>query len=151
MSAPPARATVAVGDVLPPLTLRVTREHLVRYAGASGDFNPIHWSERVATEVGLPGVIAHGMLTMALAGRLVTAWTGDPAAVVGYGTRFTRPVVVPDDAEGVALELTGTVKAVDDPPADDPAAGRTASVLITATVDGKAVLGRATARVRLPA
>ena len=101
-------ATVAVGKCCRRWTLRVTREHLVRYAGASGDFNPIHWSDRVAIEVGLPGVIAHGMLTMALAGRLVTAWTGDPAAVVGYGTRFTRPVVVPDDAKGVALELTDT-------------------------------------------
>ena len=86
---------------------------LVRYAGASGDFNPIHWSERFAVGVGLPNVIAHGMLTMALAGRLVTAWVGDPAAVVGYAARFTRPVVVPDDDEGVALELTGTVKAVE--------------------------------------
>jgi acyl dehydratase len=142
---------VAAGDALPPLSLRVTRADLVRYAAASGDLNPIHWSDRVATGVGLPGVIAHGMLTMALAGRLVSGWTGDPTAIVGYGTRFTRPVVVPDDDEGVALELTGTVKAVADAPADDPAAGRTATVLVTATVDGKTVLGRTTTQVRLPA
>jgi acyl dehydratase len=136
---------VAVGDALPPLTLRVTRADLVRYAGASGDFNPIHWSERVATGVGLPGVIAHGMLTMALASRIVTGWVGDPGAVRGYGARFTRPVVVPDDDEGVALEVTGTVKAVE---AEDGV--RVATVAITAAVDGKTVLGRATARVALP-
>ena len=132
----------AVGDALPPLSLRVTRAELVRYAGASGDFNPIHWNQRFAVGVGLPDVIGHGMLTMALAGRLVTSWTGDPAAVVGYSARFTRPVVVPDTDEGVALEVTGTVKAVDD---------GVATVAITAAVDGKTVLGRATARVRLPA
>jgi acyl dehydratase len=146
-----ALSEVAVGDTVPALSLRVTRAGLVRYAAASGDLNPIHWSDRVAAAVGLPGVIAHGMLTMALAVRLVTTWTGDPSSVVGYGTRFTRPVVVPDDDEGVALEVTGTVKVVADPPADDPTAARTATVLITATVDGKTVLGRATAQVRLPA
>ena len=81
----------------------------MRYAGASGDFNPIHWSDRVAAEVGLPGVIAHGMLTMALAGRLVTRWAADPAAVRHYGVRFTRPVVVPDDDAGAVVEITGKV------------------------------------------
>ena len=82
---------------------RVTRADLVRYAGASGDFNPIHWSDRVATAVGLPGVIAHGMFTMALAGRAVAGWAGDPAAVVEYGVRFTKPVVVPDDDTGAEV------------------------------------------------
>jgi acyl dehydratase len=134
------------GDVLPPLQVRVTRADLVRYAGASGDFNPIHWSERFAVGVGLPNVIGHGMLTMALAARVLTNWVGDPAAVVGYAARFTRPVVVPDDDQGVALEVTGTVKSVE---ADGDA--RIATVAITAAVDGKPVLGRATARVRLPA
>lgn len=134
----------AAGDTLPPLLVRVTRADLVRYAGASGDFNPIHWSERFAVGVGLPNVIAHGMLTMALAGRLVTSWVGDPSAVVGYAARFTRPVVVPDADEGVALELTGTVKAV-----ETDGDTRVATVAVTATVDGKTVLGRATARVRL--
>ncbi|HSU11123.1 MAG TPA: MaoC/PaaZ C-terminal domain-containing protein [Pseudonocardia sp.] len=124
----------------------MTRLDLVKYAGASGDFNPIHWSERFAVGVGLPNVIAHGMLTMALAGRLVTAWIGDPAAVVGYSARFTRPVVVPDDDAGVELELTGTVKAVD----DEGDGARIATVAITAAVAGKTVLGRAVARVRLP-
>ena len=135
-----------VGTELPEQVFRVTRGDLVRYAGASGDFNPIHWSERFAVGVGLPNVIAHGMLTMALAGRLVTAWIGDPAAVVGYSARFTRPVVVPDDDEGVELELTGTVKAVD----DEGDGARIATVAITAAVAGKTVLGRAVARVRLP-
>jgi acyl dehydratase len=137
---------VAAGDALPPLVVHLTRADLVRYAGASGDFNPIHWSERFAVGVGLPNVIGHGMLTMALAGRLVTAWVGDPAAVVGYAARFTKPVVVPDDDGGVTLEVTGTVKSVE---ADG--AARVAAVAITAAVDGRTVLGRAIARVRLPA
>ena len=139
-------AAAVVGDTLRPMRLTVMREDLVRYAGASGDFNPIHWSERFAVGVGLPNVIAHGMLTMALGGQLVTAWAGDPAAVVGYAVRFTRPVVVPDDDEGVVVELSGVVKAVETEGAD-----RIATIAITAAVDGKTVLGRATARVRLPA
>lgn len=134
------------GDELPPLSLRVTRADLVRYAGASGDFNPIHWSDRVADSVGLPGVIAHGMLTMALAGRLVTQWTGDPAAVRSYGVRFTRPVVVPDDDEGALVELTGKVADVVE--AEDGT--RVARVAITAKFEGKTVLGRAAAEVVLP-
>jgi acyl dehydratase len=133
----------AVGDQLPPLTLRVTRADLVRYAGASGDFNPIHWSDRVATGVGLPGVIAHGMLTMALAGRIVTDWAGDPAAVRSYGVRFTRPVVVPDDDDGALVEVTGKVSELSEP----DGGGRIAKVAITATFDGKTVLGRAVAEV----
>jgi acyl dehydratase len=136
----------AKGDELPPATIRVSRADLVRYAGASGDFNPIHWSDRVAAEVGLPGVIAHGMLTMALAGRFVTAWAGGPAAVRSLGVRFTRPVVVPDDEEGAAVELSGTVSGVGE--GDGP---RTATVTITAKFDGRTVLGRATAEVVLPA
>jgi acyl dehydratase len=135
--------TVEKGTELPPLTLRVTRADLVRYAGASGDFNPIHWSDRVAASVGLPGVIAHGMLTMALAGRLVTRWVGDdPAAVRSYGVRFTRPVVVPDDDEGALVEITGKVRSVAD---------GVATVAITAVFEGKTVLGRAQAEVALPA
>jgi acyl dehydratase len=133
------------GDELEPLALRVTRADLVRYAGASGDFNPIHWSDRVATSVGLPGVIAHGMLTMALAGRLVTRWAGDPAAVRSYAVRFTRPVVVPDDDEGALLQVSGKVRSIE----DDADGGRVATVAVTATFDGKTVLGRATAEVRL--
>jgi len=133
--------TVQKGTQLPPLSLRVTRADLVRYAGASGDFNPIHWSDRVASSVGLPGVIAHGMLTMALAGRIVGDWAGDPARVRSYGVRFTRPVVVPDDDEGAAVDVTATVKDVAD---------GVATVAITAVFDGKTVLGRAQAEVVLP-
>ncbi len=133
--------TVEKGTELPPLELRVTRAGLVRYAGASGDFNPIHWNDRVATGVGLPGVIAHGMLTMALAGRLVTQWAGDPSAVRSFGVRFTRPVIVPDDDEGALVELSGKVTDVTD---------GIAKVAVTARFDGKTVLGRAIAEVVLP-
>ena len=133
----------SVGDQLPPLQVRVTRADLVRYAGASGDFNPIHWSDRVASNVGLPGVIAHGMLTMALAGRIVTDWAGGPAAVRSYGVRFTRPVVVPDDDEGALLEVSGKVTGLSETDEGE----RIAKVAITATFDGKTVLGRAVAEV----
>jgi acyl dehydratase len=133
--------TVEAGTELPPLALRVTRADLVRYAGASGDLNPIHWSDRVAAAVGLPGVIAHGMLTMALAGRIVTDWAGGPAAVRSYGVRFTRPVVVPDDDEGALVEVTAKVRAVAD---------GIATVAITAVSGGKTVLGRAVAEVAVP-
>jgi acyl dehydratase len=103
---------VAVGTELPEQTYPVTRADLVRYAGASGDFNPIHWNERTATAVGLPGVIAHGMLTMGLAARAVTAWAGNPAALVEYTVRFGRPVVVPDDDAGAEVTVRGRVAAV---------------------------------------
>jgi acyl dehydratase len=105
---------VAVGDRLPGLSVRFTRETLVRYAGASTDFNPIHYSGFYADQVGLPGVIAHGMLTMGSALRLVTDWVGDPARVRSYFVRFTKPVVVPDDAEGTEVVFGGVVEAVDD-------------------------------------
>ena len=92
-----------VGDQLPAQDFPIGRADLVRYAGASGDFNPIHWNERFAKAVGLPDVIAHGMFTMAAAIRVVTDWAGDPGAVVEYGVRFTRPVVVPDPERRRAL------------------------------------------------
>jgi acyl dehydratase len=107
-----ATADVVVGTELPEEVFPVTRADLVRYAGASGDFNPIHWSERVATEVGLPGVIAHGMLTMALAGRVVTRWAGDPGALLEYHVRFSRPVLVPDDGIGAEVTVRGRVAAL---------------------------------------
>jgi acyl dehydratase len=135
-------AEVAVNDRLSPLTVRVTRADLVKYAGASLDFNPIHWSEATATGVGLPDVIAHGMLTMALVARLVTDWAGDPSAVVRYGTKFTRPVVVPDDGVGATVEVTGRVMDKND---ED----NTVRLELTATFAGKTVLGRPTAVVRL--
>uniref|UniRef100_A0AAU2A0H3 MaoC family dehydratase n=1 Tax=Streptomyces sp. NBC_00093 TaxID=2975649 RepID=A0AAU2A0H3_9ACTN len=102
---------VEVGTELPAQTFPVTRATLVQYAGASGDFNPIHWNEKFAVEVGLPDVIAHGMFTMAEAIRVVTDWVGDPGAVVEYGVRFTKPVVVPNDDKGATIEVSGKVGA----------------------------------------
>jgi len=123
-----------------PQRFRVTRADLVRYAGASGDFNPIHWNDRFAREVGLPGVIAHGMLTMALVGRAVTHWAGAPDAVVEYGVRFTRPVVVPDDDDGTVIEVSAVVKEV---------TGEGLTRLdITATCGGEKILAQARAVVR---
>ncbi len=98
---------VEVGTQLPAQTFNVQRANLVMYAGASGDFNVIHWNERVATSVGLPNVIAHGMFTMAEAGRVITDWVGDPGAVVEYGVRFSAPVPVPDDDKGTDIEVVG--------------------------------------------
>lgn len=139
----PAFDAVAVGDLLPAIAYPLRRVDLVRYAGASGDVNPIHWNERFAVEMDLPNVIAHGMLTMATAVRLVTDWCGDPGAVVSYGVRFTRPVVVPDDGTGAVVEVAGTVAAKDEE-------ARTVRVDLTATSAGDKVLGRAQAVVRLP-
>jgi acyl dehydratase len=102
------------GAELPEQRFRVTRADLVRYAGASGDRNPIHWSDRVARSVGLPGVIAHGMFTMALAARAVDAWAGEPGRVRELGCKFTKPVVVPDDDEGATIVVNGTVQDVTD-------------------------------------
>ncbi|MFI7076736.1 MaoC family dehydratase [Micromonospora sp. NPDC049903] len=121
-------------------TFRVTRADLVRYAGASGDFNPIHWNDRFATKVGLPGVIAHGMFTMALVGRAVTAWAGGPDAVVDYNVRFTRPVVVPDDEQGTEIVVSAVVREVTEE-------GLT-RLDITATCQGEKVLSQARAIVR---
>jgi acyl dehydratase len=106
----PSYDEVEVGTHLPPREFPLTRADLIRYAGASGDFNVIHWNERVAKAVGLPDVIAHGMLTMATAGRVVTDWVGDPGKVESYGVRFSRPVVVPDDDRGAVVVVAGTVE-----------------------------------------
>jgi acyl dehydratase len=134
---------VEAGTELPAQSFPVSRAALVRYAGASGDFNPIHWNEKFAKEVGLPDVIAHGMFTMASAIRVVTDWTGDPGAVVEYGVRFTRPVVVPNDDTGAVIEVTAKVGAKLDE------AERTVRVDVTATADGQKVLGMSRAVVRL--
>ncbi|WP_432495358.1 MaoC/PaaZ C-terminal domain-containing protein [Kineococcus auxinigenes] len=133
---------VQVGDALPPARHEVTRADLRAYAEASGDRNPIHLDETVARSVGLPDVIAHGMLTMGLAGQSAAGWAGDPAAVLEFATKFTAPVVVP--AQGAAVvEVAGTVAAVD-------AEHRTATVDLAVTSAGVKVLGRARAVVRLP-
>jgi acyl dehydratase len=132
---------VEVGTQLPAHTFAIQRANLVMYAGASGDFNVIHWNERVATAVGLPNVIAHGMFTMAEAGRVVTDWAGDPGAVVEYGVRFSAPVPVPDDDLGTTLEVSGWVEAkLDD---------RRVSVALEAKALGATVLTKARAIVQL--
>ncbi|HUK72402.1 MAG TPA: MaoC family dehydratase [Streptosporangiaceae bacterium] len=101
---------VEAGTELEPRTYPVQRIDLVKYCGASGDFNVIHWNERIAKSVGLPDVIAHGMFTMAEAGRYVTDWIGDPGAVLDFGVRFSAPVVVPDDDIGATIEVGGKVE-----------------------------------------
>ena len=137
----PAFDGVRVGDELPAGSYPITRLDLVRYAGASGDVNVIHWNQRIATSDGLPDVIAHGMLTMATAARLVTDWAGDPGAVVEYGVRFTKPVVVPNDDQGATIEVSGKVAVkLDD---------NTVRVDLTATSAGQKVLGMSRAVVRL--
>ncbi|GAA1218228.1 MULTISPECIES: MaoC family dehydratase [Streptomyces] len=134
-------ADVEIGTELPAQAFPVTRATLVQYAGASGDFNPIHWNEKFAVEVGLPDVIAHGMFTMAEAIRVVTDWVGDPAAVVEYGVRFTKPVIVPNDDKGATIEVSGKVAAkLDD--------GRV-RVDLVATSAGQKVLGMSRAVVQL--
>ena len=132
---------VEVGTALPARWFPVVRADLVRYCGASGDFNVIHWNHRVAVEVGLPDVIAHGMFTMASACRVITDWAGDPGAVVEYGVRFIRPVVVPDDGVGATIEVSGTVTELLEEPR--------VRVELTAVSAGAKVLGQARAVVRL--
>jgi acyl dehydratase len=131
---------IQVGTAFPARTFHVTRADLVRYAGASLDFNPIHWSERVAAKVGLPGVIAHGMLTMALAGEAVSGWVGDPGKIVEFGALFTNPVPVPDDEDGATVEISGVVKKLTDQ--------GLAQVDVTVTCAGTKVLGQARAFVK---
>ena len=133
---------VEPGTELEPRSYPVTRLNLVQYAGASGDFNPIHWNERVATSVGLPDVIAHGMYTMAEAGRFASEWAGDPGAVVEFGVRFSAPVVVPDDDRGATISIGGTVEEKLD-------GNRVVLALVARSNDTK-VLTRARAVVVLP-
>ncbi|TPQ19772.1 MaoC family dehydratase [Streptomyces sporangiiformans] len=141
MTAKIAYEDVEVGTELPAQAFPVTRATLVQYAGASGDFNPIHWNEKFAVEVGLPDVIAHGMFTMAEAIRVVTDWVGDPGAVVEYGVRFTKPVVVPNDDTGATIDVSAKVGAkLDD---------NTVRVDLTAMSAGQKVLGMSRAVVRL--
>jgi acyl dehydratase len=135
-------ADVTVGAELPVVSYPVSRLSLVKYCGASGDFNVIHWNERIARSVGLPNVIAHGMFTMAQAGRYVTDWAGDAGALVEFGVRFSAMVVVPDDDTGAAIEVSGTV--------EEKLDGNLVAVALTARSGGAKVLTRARAVVRLP-
>ncbi len=130
---------IEVGTVLPSITATFTRQTLVRYAGASTDFNPIHYSDAAAAALGLPGVIAHGMLTMGTALRVVTDWCSDPARVLSYYVRFVKSVPVPDDADGATVTFGGTVTKMED---------GIATVTVEATLDGVKVLGGAKAEVR---
>ena len=132
-------AELTVGDVVAERTVHLTRESLVRYAGASGDLNPIHYRDDVAAAVGLPGVLAHGMLTMGLSISTIVAWLGDSGRLVDFGVRFTRPVVV-DPESGADLTVVAKVGAIDD---------ETARIDLTVTHGETTVLGKAQARVRL--
>ncbi|MDR3359701.1 MAG: MaoC family dehydratase N-terminal domain-containing protein [Bifidobacteriaceae bacterium] len=132
---------VRLGDVLEAVEFALTRADLVRYAGASGDFNPIHWSDEAASGAGLPGVVAHGMLTMGHGVRAVVDWIGDPGAVQDYAVRFARPVPVPPQGEA-RLRVTGRVAKVED---------GLATVNLAVELNGMRVLGKAQAKVRLPA
>jgi acyl dehydratase len=135
-------ADVAIGAELAPVRYPVTRLSLVKYCGASGDFNVIHWNERIARSVGLPDVIAHGMFTMAQAGRFVTDWAGPGAAVTEFGVRFSSMVVVPDDDTGATIEVSGQV--------EDKLEGNRVAITLTARSGDTKVLTRARAVVRLP-
>ena len=135
-----ATLQVAVGDIVAERTVHLTRESLVRYAGASGDFNPIHYRDDIAASVGLPGVLAHGMLTMGLAVETIVPWLGDAGRILEYGVRFTRPVVV-DPQAGADVTIVAKAGVVDDD---------TARIDLTVTFDGATVLGKAQVRVRTP-
>jgi len=144
----PALNELEKGQEIARRVIDVNRVDLVKYAGASGDFNPIHWNEAFAQGVELPGVIAHGMFTMGSAVQLVTDWAGDPGAVVDYQTRFTKPVLVTDttgtDVAGAQVEVVGVVGAIDEE------AG-TARIDLNVTFDGQRVLMKAQAVVKLSA
>jgi len=142
VSSPVCYEDVTVGTALPAVTYPVTRLSLIKYCGASGDFNVIHWNERIARSVGLPNVIAHGMFTMAQAGRYVTDWAGDAGALVEFGVRFSAPVVVPDDETGAPIEVSGTI--------EDKLDGNRVVLVLTARSGEEKVLTRARAVVRLP-
>lgn len=136
------RSTLAVGKELPPYEVRITRRDLIRYAGASGDFNMIHWNERVAKDVGLPNVIAHGMLTMGQAINVVTRWLGSSIEIREYHVRFSNPVVVEDNETGASIHFTGTIAEISD--------SGEIKIDIAAICDSKKVLTRAYAIVQIP-
>ncbi|MRG59523.1 acyl dehydratase [Agromyces sp. CFH 90414] len=132
---------LTVGDLVDERVFAVSRDSLVRYAGASGDFNPIHYRDDVAKAVGLPGVLAHGMLTMGFAVQPVVDWAVDPGRVVDYQTRFTRPVLV-DPELGAVVTVIAKIGQLD-------AEARIARVDLTVKVGEETVLGKAQVRVQL--
>lgn len=133
-------STPAVGDQLPVREVRLTRPDVVRYSGASTDFNPIHYSDRHARAIGLDGVIAHGMWTMGAALAGVLDWAGGPDRLVSYFVRFTKPVPVPDTDDGTVVRFAGTVTAISD---------GIATITVEAHCGDDKVLGAAKAEVRL--
>ena len=133
-----ALTNLTVGDVVAERTVHLTRESLVRYAGASGDFNPIHYRDDIAAAVGLPGVLAHGMLTMGLAVGTIESWIGDTGRILEYGVRFTKPVVV-DPETGADVTVVAKVGAVDD---------ESARIDLTVSFNDATVLVKAQVRVR---
>ncbi len=135
----PTLSSLTIGDVVAEAEFPLSRDSLVRYAGASGDFNPIHYRDDVAASVGLPGVLAHGMLTMGLAVQPVVDWLGDAGRIVDYQVRFTRPVVV-DAAEGAVVTVTAKVGRIDED---------AARIDLTVTFGGETVLGKAQVLARL--
>jgi acyl dehydratase len=137
-----AYAGIEVGTEIPAVDYPVTRLSLVKYCGASGDFNVIHWNDRIAKSLGLPDVIAHGMFTMAEAGRFVTDWAGPGAVVLEFGVRFSSPVVVPDDDAGAMINVSGQV--------EEKLDGNRVALALTVRSGGTKVLTRARAVVRLP-
>jgi acyl dehydratase len=141
MTAQVKYADVEAGEELQPQTYQLRRVDLIKYAGASGDFNVIHWNERIAKSVGLPNVIAHGMLTMAEAGRYVTDWVGDPGAVRDFSVRFSAPVVVPDDDKGAVIEVSGKI--------EEKLEGNRVALALTARSGDAKVLRRARVVVQL--
>jgi acyl dehydratase len=137
-----AYAGIEAGTEIPAVDYPVTRLSLVKYCGASGDFNVIHWNERIAKSLGLPDVIAHGMFTMAEAGRFVTDWAGPGAVVLEFGVRISSPVVVPDDDVGAMINVSGQV--------EEKLDGNRVALALTVRCGGTKVLTRARAVVRLP-
>ncbi|MDY0908868.1 MaoC/PaaZ C-terminal domain-containing protein [Microbacterium sp. CFBP9034] len=127
-----------VGDIVAERTVQLTRESLVRYAGASGDFNPIHYRDDIATAVGLPGVLAHGMLTMGLSVDTIVPWLGDAGRILEYGVRFTRPVVVAAES-GAEVTIVAKVGAIEE---------GAARIDLTVSHNGTTVLGKAQVRIR---
>ena len=134
-------SSLSKGDVVAEQTFHLTRDNLVRYAGASGDFNPIHYRDDIAQSVGLPGVLAHGMLTMGFAVQPVSNWVGDPARIVDYQVRFTRPVLI-DGTTGADVTVTAKVAALEDEI-------KVARIDLTAKFNDETVLGKAQVRVNL--
>ena len=134
-------AGLEVGQSIGSIEILLTRDSLVRYAGASGDFNPIHYRDDIAASVGLPGVLAHRMLTMGASIQVVVDWIGDPGKIVDYGVRFTKPVVV-DPVDGAVLTISGKIGEID-------AENNIVRVDISTVFNETAVLGKAQARVRI--